>query len=204
MGMLPTPSRPRSCRTPSTRLSSPPTWTAKRLVASTRQHPSTGLTCLIRSAGIYTYIQNKILLIYVMDSIIYVVDCIYRSARRRMCRIGSRPWRRSWTHSRGQAGGASRRRGLTRSSTSSWYQLLRCFGRWIDFVACDTCVSMASLLVSHPHHLLATRSALQEAYCNMLMKFQEEMARPIQEATEFFRSVERQLQLGSISGNYYT
>ncbi|XP_066386019.1 homeobox protein knotted-1-like 12 isoform X2 [Miscanthus floridulus] len=38
-----------------------------------------------------------------------------------------------------------------------------------------------------------------EAYCNMLVKFQEEMARPIQEATEFFESVERQLQLGSIS-----
>ncbi|XP_066331234.1 homeobox protein rough sheath 1-like [Miscanthus floridulus] len=38
-----------------------------------------------------------------------------------------------------------------------------------------------------------------EAYCNMLVKFQEEMARPIQEATEFFKSVERQLQLGSIS-----
>jgi hypothetical protein len=34
----------------------------------------------------------------------------------------------------------------------------------------------------------------------MLVKFQEEMARPIQEATEFFKSVERQLQLGSISG----
>lgn len=52
-----------------------------------------------------------------------------------------------------------------------------------------------------PHHLLAT---LQEAYCNMLVKFQEEMARPIQEATEFFKSVERQLQLGSISGNYFS
>ncbi|WVZ60719.1 hypothetical protein U9M48_010703 [Paspalum notatum var. saurae] len=32
-----------------------------------------------------------------------------------------------------------------------------------------------------------------EAYCNMLMKYQEELARPIQEATEFFKSVERQL-----------
>jgi len=38
----------------------------------------------------------------------------------------------------------------------------------------------------------------------MLVKFQEEMARPIQEATEFFKSVERQLQLGSISGNYFS
>ena len=38
----------------------------------------------------------------------------------------------------------------------------------------------------------------------MLVKFQEEMARPIQEATEFFESVERQLQLGSISGNYFS
>nr|CAB3498046.1 unnamed protein product [Digitaria exilis] len=32
-----------------------------------------------------------------------------------------------------------------------------------------------------------------EAYCNMLMKYQEELARPIQEATEFFKSMERQL-----------
>ncbi|KAJ1293411.1 hypothetical protein BS78_01G066200 [Paspalum vaginatum] len=32
-----------------------------------------------------------------------------------------------------------------------------------------------------------------EAYCNMLVKYQEELARPIQEATEFFKSVERQL-----------
>ncbi|PWZ52228.1 hypothetical protein Zm00014a_030041 [Zea mays] len=32
-----------------------------------------------------------------------------------------------------------------------------------------------------------------EAYCNMLVKFHEEMARPIQEATEFFNSMERQL-----------
>ncbi|KAL6637941.1 hypothetical protein ACP70R_025513 [Stipagrostis hirtigluma subsp. patula] len=32
-----------------------------------------------------------------------------------------------------------------------------------------------------------------EAYCNMLVKYQEELARPIQEAAEFFKSVERQL-----------
>ncbi|XP_062214467.1 homeobox protein rough sheath 1-like isoform X2 [Phragmites australis] len=32
-----------------------------------------------------------------------------------------------------------------------------------------------------------------EAYCNMLVKYQEELARPIQEAAEFFNSVERQL-----------
>nr|CAB3493066.1 unnamed protein product [Digitaria exilis] len=37
-----------------------------------------------------------------------------------------------------------------------------------------------------------------EAYCNMLMKYQEELARPIQEATEFFKSMERQLD--SITG----
>ena len=39
---------------------------------------------------------------------------------------------------------------------------------------------------------------LQEAYCNMLVKYQEELARPIQEAAEFFKSVERQLD--SITG----
>ncbi|XP_020156617.1 homeobox protein rough sheath 1 [Aegilops tauschii subsp. strangulata] len=32
-----------------------------------------------------------------------------------------------------------------------------------------------------------------EAYCNMLAKYREELARPIQEATEFFKSVETQL-----------
>ncbi|CAN6297630.1 unnamed protein product [Urochloa humidicola] len=32
-----------------------------------------------------------------------------------------------------------------------------------------------------------------EAYCNMLVKYQEELARPIQEAAAFFKSVERQL-----------
>ncbi|XP_044985006.1 homeobox protein rough sheath 1-like isoform X1 [Hordeum vulgare subsp. vulgare] len=32
-----------------------------------------------------------------------------------------------------------------------------------------------------------------EAYCNMLVKYREELARPIQEATEFFKSVETQL-----------
>ena len=39
---------------------------------------------------------------------------------------------------------------------------------------------------------------LQEAYCNMLVKYQEELARPIQEAAEFFKSVARQLD--SITG----
>ncbi|XP_025795145.1 homeobox protein rough sheath 1-like isoform X2 [Panicum hallii] len=39
---------------------------------------------------------------------------------------------------------------------------------------------------------------LQEAYCNMLVKYQEELARPIQEAAEFFKSMERQLD--SITG----
>uniref|UniRef100_A0A0A8Y0L7 Uncharacterized protein n=1 Tax=Arundo donax TaxID=35708 RepID=A0A0A8Y0L7_ARUDO len=37
-----------------------------------------------------------------------------------------------------------------------------------------------------------------EAYCNILLKFQQELARPIQEAAEFFKSVERQLD--SITG----
>ncbi|KAL6894168.1 hypothetical protein ACP4OV_008266 [Aristida adscensionis] len=32
-----------------------------------------------------------------------------------------------------------------------------------------------------------------EAYCNMLVKYQEELARPIQEAADFFKSVEMQL-----------
>jgi hypothetical protein len=41
---------------------------------------------------------------------------------------------------------------------------------------------------------------LQEAYCNMLVKYQEELARPIQEAAEFFKSMERQLD--SITGKY--
>ncbi|CAM0876473.1 unnamed protein product [Alopecurus aequalis] len=38
-----------------------------------------------------------------------------------------------------------------------------------------------------------------EAYCNMLVKYREELARPIQEATEFFKSVETQLD--SITDN---
>ncbi|KAM0878272.1 hypothetical protein ACQ4PT_034985 [Festuca glaucescens] len=38
-----------------------------------------------------------------------------------------------------------------------------------------------------------------EAYCNMLVKYREELARPIQEATEFFKSVETQLD--SIADN---
>ncbi|RLN43339.1 homeobox protein knotted-1-like 12 [Panicum miliaceum] len=40
-----------------------------------------------------------------------------------------------------------------------------------------------------------------EAYCNMLVKYQEELARPIQEAAEFFKSVERQLD--SITDSNY-
>nr|AIL50147.1 KNOX1 protein [Dendrocalamus latiflorus] len=38
-----------------------------------------------------------------------------------------------------------------------------------------------------------------EAYCNMLVKYREELARPIQEATEFFKRVETQLD--SITGS---
>uniref|UniRef100_A0ACD5WF76 Uncharacterized protein n=1 Tax=Avena sativa TaxID=4498 RepID=A0ACD5WF76_AVESA len=38
-----------------------------------------------------------------------------------------------------------------------------------------------------------------EAYCNMLVKYREELARPIQEASEFFKSVETQLD--SITDN---
>jgi hypothetical protein len=41
---------------------------------------------------------------------------------------------------------------------------------------------------------------LQEAYCNMLVKYREELARPIQEAAEFFKNVGRQLD--SITGKY--
>ncbi|KAG2545593.1 homeobox protein rough sheath 1-like isoform X2 [Panicum virgatum] len=40
-----------------------------------------------------------------------------------------------------------------------------------------------------------------EAYCNMLVKYQEELARPIQEAAEFFKSVERQLDSITDSNN---
>ncbi|KAG2534918.1 hypothetical protein PVAP13_9NG072500 [Panicum virgatum] len=40
-----------------------------------------------------------------------------------------------------------------------------------------------------------------EAYCNMLVKYQEELARPIHEAAEFFKSVERQLD--SITDSNY-
>jgi hypothetical protein len=38
----------------------------------------------------------------------------------------------------------------------------------------------------------------QEAYCNMLVKYREELARPIDEAMEFLKRVEAQLD--SISG----
>jgi uncharacterized protein YoxC len=34
---------------------------------------------------------------------------------------------------------------------------------------------------------------IQEAYCNMLVKYKEELTRPIQEATEFLKRVESQL-----------
>ncbi|NP_001358978.1 knotted related homeobox 8 isoform 3 [Zea mays] len=51
-------------------------------------------------------------------------------------------------------------------------------------------------IMSHPQYsalLAAYLDCQKEAYCNMLVKFHEEMARPIQEATEFFNSMERQL-----------
>ena len=41
---------------------------------------------------------------------------------------------------------------------------------------------------------------MQEAYCNMLAKYREELARPIQEATEFFKSVETQLDSITFTG----
>ena len=40
---------------------------------------------------------------------------------------------------------------------------------------------------------------IQEAYHEMLVKYREELARPIQEAAEFFKSVETQLD--SITGS---
>ncbi|EMS60539.1 Homeobox protein rough sheath 1 [Triticum urartu] len=40
-----------------------------------------------------------------------------------------------------------------------------------------------------------------EAYCNMLAKYREELARPIQEATEFFKSVETQLDSITFTDN---
>lgn len=46
----------------------------------------------------------------------------YRSAPRRRCWTGSRPWRRSWTP--GKACGSTSPRVPTRSSTSSWYIFL--------------------------------------------------------------------------------
>jgi hypothetical protein len=52
--------------------------------------------------------------------------------------------------------------------------------------------------------LVSTRSCLlkcvQEAYHEMLMKFREELTRPLQEAMEFMRTVESQLNSLSISG----
>lgn len=60
----------------------------------------------------------------------------------------------------------------------------------------------ACMVYIHPQTCFACHSAPQEAYCNMLVKFHEEMARPIQEATEFFNSMERQLG-STISGNYF-
>lgn len=39
---------------------------------------------------------------------------------------------------------------------------------------------------------------LQEAYCNMLAKYREELTRPIEEAMEFLKRVEAQLD--SITG----
>ncbi|XP_047088736.1 homeobox protein knotted-1-like 12 isoform X2 [Lolium rigidum] len=57
-------------------------------------------------------------------------------------------------------------------------------------------------IMAHPLYppLLASYLDCQkEAYCNMLVKYREELARPIQEATEFFKSVETQLD--SITDN---
>jgi hypothetical protein len=52
---------------------------------------------------------------------------------------------------------------------------------------------LTMFLISNTRYL-----SFQEAYCNMLVKYQEELARPIKEAAEFFKSVERQLD--SITG----
>ncbi|PNT74063.1 hypothetical protein BRADI_1g07247v3 [Brachypodium distachyon] len=51
-------------------------------------------------------------------------------------------------------------------------------------------------IMAHPLYSPLLASYLdchKEAYCNMLAKYREELARPIWEATEFFRSVETQL-----------
>lgn len=44
------------------------------------------------------------------------------------------------------------------------------------------------------------RLCLQEAYSEMLVKYREELTRPLQEAMEFLRRVESQLNSLSING----
>ncbi|PAN44791.1 hypothetical protein PAHAL_9G070500 [Panicum hallii] len=59
-------------------------------------------------------------------------------------------------------------------------------------------------IMSHPQYSALVAAYLdcqKEAYCNMLVKYQEELARPIQEAAEFFKSMERQLD--SITDSNY-
>ncbi|CAN6322457.1 unnamed protein product [Urochloa humidicola] len=63
----------------------------------------------------------------------------------------------------------------------------------------DRLSAMAAKLDAQPgpswrrHEPTPELDQFMEAYCNMLVKYQEELARPLQEAAEFFKSVERQL-----------
>lgn len=46
------------------------------------------------------------------------------------------------------------------------------------------------------------RLCVQEIYCHMLVRYRQELTRPIQEADEFFRSMEAQIDSFSL-GDYY-
>jgi len=45
------------------------------------------------------------------------------------------------------------------------------------------------------------RARAQEIYCHMLVRYRQELTRPIQEADEFFRSMEAQIDSFSL-GDY--
>lgn len=53
-------------------------------------------------------------------------------------------------------------------------------------------------LISANHITSHAAAGVQEAYCNVLVKYREELTRPIDEAMEFLKRVEAQLD--SISG----
>jgi hypothetical protein len=51
-------------------------------------------------------------------------------------------------------------------------------------------------------HVVCFCARAQKIYCHMLVRYRQELTRPIEEADEFFRSMEAQIDAFSLLGDY--